>query len=641
MKFDIKFSYRIRTNEYIDEDHCLVVLPTTEGIHEFTSIHSLEELVTVFGNRFYNEEGVLDDDYSLTLLNSLSSILDSGMPLLAISAKSAVRSSIRVYHNENDLSVCSISHSGKSFFENKKVFENAAAFIERDILSSSTIRTLVHSLPLKIVIDESGEEVSVLPEGEDVNYHGWFITLPVQRLEDGILNEEMPSYIIYVNNKDKSDYNDLYKTTVPIFDGEDVVVLNCLGNRQRVEKSITNLNKCLEARYQIESEENPTISHYKVLLDWEGRCIKFLCNQYTNPSAMYSLPGGTEFLVDYNDSGYILDKYTKDCAILDIVSKSNGVLGNYDSVKLENKNGKFYLSYIQNKSEVEEVEIFTGGNIVYNPHYFTMEVYDNSAETLTELLDYLTFPKALSGGSNSTPTCSDVGDTIVSYFKEDYPLPITYIFDCGYFNDELIGTTCRSIASYDNPNILLVAKRPKTINPVSKSQKWRVMYYKDYEFKIALDERIFLGALIINNLNLYNFTPVLNIIIDEECKRVLEETQTDVVCPRLDQNRLILDDIPMLGLSYEDTIDVLIMSRCYTEIDRKLGTISSTLDKYPSSKYQEILESYLQLLDVFPSLVSGFEGTISRIGRTVSISLITKRQELASGTRVLRLHVII
>lgn len=689
MIFVPKITYSKSPELVSREDHCLVVLPTTNGRTDFVSVRTYDQFLEYFGTEFHKPEEVdhstevvnylkSDEEYSEGLLNTIRFLLNNGVPLLVTTASVSTKASVRFYALDNEeYNICSISHNDISIFKNDNIINNLKSFISLDHLKNYEVnKTLVHRIPLHTKILEDGTKISEVPdpstftEEEKAAYRGWFITLPVQKhkiVDDKIVyNNAVLSYVIYLNNSDKKDYSDLYSSTAPIFDGKEVAVLNCAGTYEQLVDSISHINTLLQKRYEDECIMDNTINNYRLILDWEHDSIIALSNQYIPFSAVNSLPYDDEFYPDLNDSGWIMEKFTQPYAYLDIISNYTGDIGNLFNVNFLKSDNRFlvrtsYGASIYDYTDLYEIdrEFTTTTDYIKIVQYPSKILSDGSIRNiLFDGIDSLVNQKIIQlfGGVNSdSVTYEAIENKIIEYSDLDDTYPLNFIFDCMSESQGFIHSVGKRLldGSFSNKNITLLANcytpEVKTdIDAIIKPLKLNILYYHPYLVYNTRDEKVALAAYIIMNLMKDNFIPTLNIIGYKDYLESITPSSDNqlfgndkwdyVNYPLVNGSYIYLNEMKLARCTYEESIDVYLSSKLYNDLTILFEPlVGETRD---DEELFELAHSYLNYCDVCPTLIDRFELTnFERVRRSLTITISAYRQELAGGTRILNINI--
>lgn len=685
MIFIPKITYSITPDSVNREDHCLVVLPSTNGRTDFVSIRTYSQFMEYFGSEFHKPKEVdhstevtyylkSEEEYSEGLLSTIKYLLNSGVPLLVTTASTSARASIRFYAvDKDDYSICSISHNKPSLFSKDSVINNLSSFIDLNNLKNySSGRTLVHRIPLHITELSDGTKVSVIPDPATLgaDYRGWFITLPVQKTKivngTTTYNNAVLSYLVYLNNSDKKNYSDLYASTTPIFDGSEVAILNYAGTYDQVAESVSRLNTLLQNRYQSEALIDPSVNNYRVLLDWENSSIIFLSNQYIPYSAVNSLPYSDDFYPDHNDSGWIMDKFTQSYAYLDLISSYTGDLSNLFNVNFIKSENKLLLRTSYGATIYDYTELYeVTSKLITTTDYLTIIQYppknlsdDSSRSLTTDIVDSLINTKIIElfgGTSSESVTYDDIKSKILEYSELDDTYPINYIFDCmseslGFILE--VGKELKS-GNFDNPNIVLLANCYTPIDKVYvesilKPLGLNILYYHPYLAYSTKDEKVSLAAYIILNLLNDNYIPTITLIGYSEYLKSITPSDDNSIFgndkweylnyPRINGTYMYLNEMKLARCSYEDSIDVYLGSKIHNDLTILFEPLIGNLSD--SDDLNELVKSYLNYCDVCPTLIDRFELVdVQKSKRNLNITVAAYRQELAGGERILNINI--
>jgi hypothetical protein len=327
------------------------------------------DLVHTFGTnyRLPGKTEEENEDYSTYLLNSLKYILDSGIPLLCASVKTAVNSAIRIYYLEDEAQpwyICSIAHKGLPEGL-EELPELMSDFFNSDVVKGSDVsHTLCHVLPLNRVKNSQGEW-----ERLEENGHSRFITLPVIDSENP--DKMIIPYLLMLedNSLEEEDHNnDIYPSSSPIqeknsYGVKSSVVMKCHGTDDEIIQEVTRINEILA---NLNSHNETSYTRWKIVFDQVNNQLLFISSQYVPTSAMYSVYNGGDFLENTNISGSLLDYYTRQFAVLDISAKASGEIGNELRVEFSKSGDKNLIRVYQLANSVELLEMYESeGNWEY------------------------------------------------------------------------------------------------------------------------------------------------------------------------------------------------------------------------------------------------------------------------------------
>lgn len=643
------------------KDHVLVVLPTVAGSDEFVSVSTYEDLVDTFGIHYTlpkisPEVDQDDEEYSTLLLNSLKYILDRGTPILCCSVKQSVNAAIRFYYlpeNSQPWYVCSIAH--KSLPQGlRDLPQNLRNFFQSEgVIGKDTLGTLCHILPLNRYKDDEGLWRWIEDPEDTTNAR--FITLPIQDMSDP--DTPLVPYCIMLENNGLelgTANDDLYSGMSPIqvsdiYGNKTSLVMRCHGSDSEIYDEVTRINQIFA---RLDYDNDITITRWKCVFDKERNQILFISNQYIHASGSYSIYGGYDFEPDSNISGALLDEYTKDHAVFDIVSNLSGELGNEFRVKFDKTQKGNFMSIYQLANQLEFINVYDADSKLEqmtDSEFITFIQYDNSdyPDIMNIFNDSYFKDKKflLSGGSNIDEfTYSEIGEKLNDYTEIEDDVPVDFIFDCMLPHLDFHEKALEAITGFSNKFVHLITNGDlysgnDGLNPYIKLH--RQVFYNNVPVPLPEGISVSLGAVIINKLHNYDYLPNIRAILSKDYLDKIKVTQgTDVITPEIDHEIVYLNELKIADLDLETSIDRYLSSFISNEL--KMLFVDNYVGKVYDNKSEAIDDAIkiLENMTVANNLILSYSiNELSRYESTIFLSLRVYREEISGGVRNLYINI--
>jgi hypothetical protein len=425
--------------------------------------------------------------------------------------------------------------------------------------------------------------------------------------------------------------------------------MKCHGSDSEIYDEVTRVNRILS---NLNTLNESTITRWTCVFDPDGNRILFISNQYIYAPGNYSLYGGLDFETDLNVSGALLEEYTREFAVFDIVSNLTGNIGNEFRIKFDKTQKGDFMRVYQLANHLESVEVYDADRKLeqlVDSEFISIIQYENSdypdiINIFSE--NYFKDKKfMLNGGVDKESfTFDDMGNKLKEYHEIEDDILIDAIFDCMVPHLDFHKRAIEAINSFNNIHAFIITNGDlfsgeNGYNPYIDQHKF--VFYNNVPITLSDLSTVSLGAIIIDRIYKYDYIPDIRAILSEDYLNKIKLTSgTDVITPEIDHQIVYLNELKIAGLDLEDSIDQYLLSFLKNELKT---LFNENFVGHQYSTKEEMLDDAVKILEhssVAPNLIlSYYIDELSKNESTVFLSLRVYREEISGGIRNLYINI--